>query len=94
MEVHRDNLTVVTVLRSGKTKNSTLAAISRNIFMTTSKYDIYLKISHIPGKSNKVADLLSRWEKTTSNLVKLKNLLPSYTWVKVDSSKIFLDYDI
>ena len=40
IEVPCDNLAVVTVLTSGKTKNSILAAISRNIFMLAANFDI------------------------------------------------------
>ena len=62
IEIFCDNLAVVTVLQSGKTKDSTLATISRNIFMLAAKFDVFLKVSHVPGKSNVIADLLSRWE--------------------------------
>ena len=75
IEVHCDNLSVVTVLCSGKTKNSLLATISRNIFMIASHYDIFLKVSHIPGKENKIADMLSRWDNSPSDVLKLSTSL-------------------
>ena len=94
IEVHCDNLSVVTVLCSGKTKNSSLATISRNIFMVASRYDIFLKVSHIPGKENKIADLLSRWDNSPSNILKLRNLLPSHNWVEIEASHFELDDNI
>ena len=62
--------------------------------MTASKYDIFLKVSHIPGKSNHVADLLSRWHHTTDNFKKLKSLLPFFTWEKIEDSHFQLDENI
>ena len=94
MEVDCDNLSVVNILCSGKTKNSMLATISRNLFMTASKYDIFLKVSHIPGKSNQVADLLSRWQHTKDNFEKLQQFLPSFTWEKIEESHFELDENI
>ena len=94
IEVHCDNLSVVNILCSGKTKNSTLATISRNLFMTASKHDIFLKVSHIPSKSDQVADLLSRWQHTTDNLKKLESLLPCFTWEKIEDLHFHLDENI
>ena len=90
VKVHCDNLAVVSVLSSGKAKNAPLAVISRNIFMTASQYDILLKVSHIPGKNNQVANVLSRWEHS-ENIIKL---IPSHSWIKVHPSKFHLDYEI
>ena len=56
-----DNQAVVSVLNSGKTQDLTLAGIARNIMMEISEQDIDLKVIHILGVENKVADLLSRW---------------------------------
>ena len=59
--IHCDNQAVVCVLTTGKTKDSILAAIARNILMEISQFDINLKTVHIKGKCNQVADSLSRW---------------------------------
>ena len=56
-----DNQAVVQVLNSGKNKDLTLAAIARNIQFHVATRDIDLKVTHIPGKSNVIAILLSRW---------------------------------
>ena len=42
------------VLNSGKTRDLTLAAIARNIFMTAAQFDIFLKTVHIMGVKTKL----------------------------------------
>ena len=64
--IHCDNQAVVDILSKGKPRDQQLAAISRNIFMTASNFDIELKIVHVAGKNNPVADLLSRWHLTVN----------------------------
>ena len=55
-----DNLAVVQVVTSGKTKDSFLNACLCNIWLVTATYDIELFIEHIEGKKNIIADSLSR----------------------------------
>ena len=55
-----DNHAVVTVLRSGKTKDPFLGACARNIWYCATTNDIDASYTHIRGTDNKV-DLLSRW---------------------------------
>ena len=55
-----DNMAVVQVVQPGKTKDPMLAACIRNIWLEASMYDITIKIEHIKGKSNVVADAFSR----------------------------------
>ena len=43
IEIHCDNLAVVSVLQSGKTRDPMLATISRNIFMIASNLISFLK---------------------------------------------------
>ena len=57
-----DNLAVVQVLQTGKTRDPFLGACARNIWMESAKTDIDLMYSHIQGSKNMVADLLSRWK--------------------------------
>ena len=52
--IHCDNQAVVIILNSGKTKDTTLAAITRNIAMLTAINDINLNTIHIPGKLNRL----------------------------------------
>ena len=61
VKISCDTKAVVSVLNSGKTRDLTLAAIARNIFMEAAQADILLKTVHIMGKANDIADSLSRW---------------------------------
>ena len=81
VEIKCDNLAVVSVLQEGKARDPLLAAFARNIWLLTSIFNIQLKVSHIFGKDNQIADLLSRWWETKNNEQKLDSLLPNYKWV-------------
>ena len=58
---------VVSVLNNGRAHDQTLAKYTRNVFMCASACNIELKVVHVAGKHNPVADLLSRWYITPSN---------------------------
>ena len=53
---HCDNSAVVQVVDNGRTRDLFLAACIRNIWLLTAKWDIDLKVVHIPGKNNSQAD--------------------------------------
>ena len=55
-----DNLAVVQVVRTGKTRDDMLALCLKNIWLITASHDVDLHIDHIQGRANVVADLLSR----------------------------------
>ena len=55
-----DNQAVVSVLTTGKTRDSTLAKYARNVFLWLSSFNINIVVVHVPEKFNPVADLLSR----------------------------------
>ena len=55
-----DNLAVVQVIQTSRTRDKFLACCLRNIWLIVSVYDIELDILHISGKTNRVADALSR----------------------------------
>ena len=59
-----------------KTRDLTLAAITRNIFVEAAQADIMLKTVHIMGKVNEIADSLSRWTIDTYFRQKFNCLLP------------------
>ena len=52
-----DNQAIVSVLTSGRTQDRILAAIARNILLELAACDIELKVIHVLGKNNPVADL-------------------------------------
>ena len=70
-----DNQAVVSVLTTGKTRDSTLAKYARNIFLSLSACNVDIMVIHVPGKMNPVADLLSRWDITVNNVYKCSSWL-------------------
>ena len=58
--VHCDNLAVVQVINSGKTRDKFLGVCIRNLWLITASHDIQLNLVHIEGKKNSLADALSR----------------------------------
>ena len=92
--IHCDNEAVVTVLTTGRTKDLTLAAIARNIWLGTSEYDISLKTVHIRGKDNIIADSLSRWFTSDIHKYKVLSLLPNITWDNVPQDATNINWEI
>ena len=72
IEIKCYNLAVVQVPQDGR--DSQLATIARNIWMVTSLFNIQFSISHIAGKDNAIADLLSRWWVTDNRSQKLQKI--------------------
>ena len=81
VRIHCDNQAVVSVLNTGRTRDSILAAISRNILMETATKDICLRTVHIRGQDNQIADTLSRWYIANGFHSRLVHLLPNHVWV-------------
>ena len=92
VEIACDNLAVVQVLTSGRTRDLTLAAIARNIQFQAVSMNISLKFTHIPGKTNVLADLLSRWQTTPHTIQILAQLL--HTWVPISKDYLSIDWAI
>ena len=57
-----DNIAVVEVVNSGRTKDVILAACARNMGPLSAMFNISIHIETIPGKQNVVADLLPRYQ--------------------------------
>ena len=62
LRIKCDNMAVVEVLTSGRTKDNILATCARNVWLLCAIFNISIHIEHIPGKQNVVADLLSRYQ--------------------------------
>ena len=86
-----DNEAVVTVLRSGKTRDPYLGACARNIWHVCALADIDIQYVHVRGLDNKVADLLSRWTGTQNNFTELYKYIEDPVWIPVD--KVLLELD-
>ena len=92
---HCDNLAVVQVVASGKTKDSFLSACIRNIWLLTAIFDIDLHIEHIQGVKNTIADHLSRvYSKKGVPPEALDTLHRNYTWEVVPIQFFNLDLHI
>ena len=90
IEIKCDNMAVVEVLRSGRARDPALATSARNVWLLTSLFNINLIVNHISGVKNQVADMLSRWQNTMSQLQRLSQLVPHYEWVQthLDHTKL------
>ena len=75
-----DNQAVVTVLRSGKTRDAFLAASARNIWYLTALHDIDLQFTHIRGASNQLADILSKWQGSVQQIQFLQSQVSDPVW--------------
>ena len=89
-----DNEAVVTVLRSGKTRDPYLAACARNIWYTAAAADIDLQYVHIRGVDNRIADVLSRWQGTTDHLNLLYHHIQKPIWLHVVQDMLDLDPEL
>jgi hypothetical protein len=84
----------VSILQTSKGSDKILQAIARNIWLSAI-YDINLVCEHIPGESNHIADLLSRWHSDrapVATLYKLLNDEPER--YSVDANNLLLDWII
>ena len=94
IDIKCDNLAVAEVLTSGKTKDTFLATCARNIWLIYAIFNIQIRVWHIPGKANSIADLLSRWNVTKDPILKLRQLLPQFIWVHTHMDLIKLNHNI
>ena len=93
---HCDNLAVVQVVKTSKTKDPFfLAACIHNIWMITATFDIEMEIDHVKGVNNTIADLLSRLvsDKAVDKLL-LQDLKENYQWFKIPISYFYIDISI
>ena len=85
---------MIEVLNSGKTRDPFLALCARNVWLISAIFNIQLVFSHIPGKNNHIADLLSRWTITVNPEQKLKQLLPHFIWINTHIDLTALNHNI
>ena len=56
-----DNESVVAILRNGTSKNEQIMNLIRHLFIVTTQCNFSISAIHVPGKSNGIADALSRF---------------------------------
>ena len=88
-----DNMACVSVLNSGKTKDSVLSAIARNVQMILAEFDITLNVIHVMGKHNVIADVLSRWS-LNQDVQRLTEVIQNPCWINVPHNILSIDWDI
>ena len=94
LTIHCDNQAVVSILNTGYTRDLTLAAIARNIFMLTAQLNLDIVTLHILGKRNIVADILSRLQEGPHQLQKLAQVMPEHIWVRPPNTVLIVDWSI
>ena len=92
--INCDNQAVVAVLTNGRSCDEVLAKYAGNIFMWLSTCNIDMKLIHIAGKNNPIADLLSRWFTVPNNVKKLQQLVHPVTWIHTNQYLLFTDNEI
>ena len=94
IQVKCNNLAVVQVLSSGATRDPYLAAMARNIWLVTTLHECKLTVTHIPGKQNIVADVLSRWRGTDRDVQLLKENVIHHVWCDVVPQFLYINTEI
>ena len=94
IRIFSDNMAVVQVLTTGKARDQVLATCARNIWLIAALNNIQFQFSHIPGKNNVLADLLSRWNYITNPMSKLQSLITNYVWIPTHLTLTCLNYSI
>ena len=89
-----DNEAVVSVLRSGKTKDPYLGACARNIWYVYALADMDIQYVHVRGLDNMVADLLSRWTGSGKDSLELEMYVQDPIWISVDISLLDIDPEL
>jgi hypothetical protein len=93
--IYCDNQTAVHSLTSGRGADPVLHSISRNLWLIQAGSDCLLKFSHIKGKLNVTADILSRWHSITNPVASLffsLNAIP--IWLVPPEDALYLNQDI
>ena len=89
---HCDNMAVVHVVRTNKTRDEFLALCLRNIWLLAALHDMEIKIRHIRGKKNVEADTLSRiYSDSTVDEGVLSVLRRNYIWDHIPVQYFDLD---
>ena len=94
IKIHCDNKAVVDILAYGRARDHTMATCARNIWLLTAMYNITLLVVHIEGRSNTVADLLSRWSYTDENVQDLHKFITHPIWMNTHIDLTLLNYKL
>ena len=87
-------MAVIQVLTTGKARDQMLATCAHKIWLIPALNNIQVQFSHIPGKQNILADLLSRWHMVHSATEKLNFLISNYVWIPTHLTLTSLNHTI
>lgn len=85
--IYCDNMAVVWLLTLGHSWDPFLGTAAIIIWLVTATYDIDLAVHHIPGKSNGIADSLSRWFGGGLNQA-VVNISPYHEWCSITDDNL------
>ena len=92
ISIRCDNLGVVQVVKTSKTRDPFLALCVRNMWLLTASHDIDLAITHTPGAKNVIVDTLSKlYSDKSVNHDILTDLQQNYTWDRIPANYFDLD---
>ena len=90
-----DNWAVVQVVHSGRGRDAFLNACLRNIWLETASHDIELRVTHIRGIDNIIADILSRsYSETPSRNLEASIAISQATKYYIPPHRFLLDFSI
>ena len=89
-----DNEAVVSVLKTGKTRDPYLGACARNIWYLAAGNDTDLRYVHIQGVNNVVADILSRWQGSPQQWQVLHRYIAKPIWLNVSHELLDIDPEL
>lgn len=90
-----DNKVSVTVINSGRTRNNFLQACLREICFLAAMHEFDVRAEHIEGVTNRVPDLLSRWDTNTAASANFRdwNALHCLSESVVDVNLFYFSHD-
>ena len=77
--VRSDNVTTVSCINKGTSRNWRIMKAIRRLFWLSVKFNFKLRVLHIPGRRNHLADVISRLHEP-GRLKQLQALLPRNTY--------------
>lgn len=86
--IHSDNVAAVHIINKGSTANSIVMGALRQLFWLSAMYNFRFTARHIPGKSNILADAVSRFHQPDQCLTFYRHLLTLMPKLQVDASPL------
>ena len=94
VDIWCDNLGVVQSLSHFRIRDPFLMACARNIWLVAARSNIEFNVKHISGKSNRIADILSRWYVGININNEEREFFMQCKWYSITSDFLYIDYDI